>query len=77
MHIDDTRTEPLLAFLGPTELWIVLGGLVFLFGAKKLPEMARAMGSSVTQFKKGLDSPEEEPAKQIEGTSGPDGDAKP
>ncbi|GEM_PF-1135681 len=76
MHIDDTRTEPLLAFLGPTELWIVLGALVFLFGAKKLPEMARAMGSSVTQFKKGLDTPEEEPAKQIDGAPGSDGDTK-
>ena len=41
--------------------------LVFLFGAKKLPEIARAMGSSVTQFKKGLDAPDEEPAKQIDG----------
>ncbi len=74
MQIDDTRTEPLLAFLGPTELWIVLGALVFLFGAKKLPEMARAMGSSVTQFKKGLDSPEEEPAKKIESAPGSEGD---
>jgi sec-independent protein translocase protein TatA len=74
MQIDDTRTEPILAFLGPTELWIVLGALVFLFGAKKLPEMARAMGSSVTQFKKGLDAADEEPAKKIEGAPGSEGD---
>ena len=49
-----------LAFLGPSELWIVLGILVVLFGAKKLPELARSMGSSVTQFKHGL---KEEPPK--------------
>ena len=34
-------------------LWILLIVLV-LFGAKKLPELAKAMGSSITQFKKGL-----------------------
>lgn len=39
---------------GPTELWVVLALLLIFFGAKKLPELARSMGSSVTQFKKGL-----------------------
>ncbi len=43
-----------LAFIGPTELWIILGILLVLFGATKLPALARSMGSSVTQFKKGL-----------------------
>lgn len=43
-----------LALPGPQELiWIVVI-VVILFGAKKLPELARSMGSSVTQFKKGL-----------------------
>ena len=49
-----------LAIFGPTELWIIGGIVVVLFGAKKLPELARSMGSSVTQFKKGL---KEEPPK--------------
>ncbi|MFT5285563.1 MAG: sec-independent protein translocase protein TatA [Planctomycetota bacterium] len=43
-----------LAFIGGPEVWIVLGILVVLFGARKLPELARSMGSSVTQFKRGL-----------------------
>jgi len=60
---------------GPTEwIWIAVV-LVLLFGARKLPELARAMGSSVTQFKKGLkdetkllDEPEEpaEPGERTE-----------
>lgn len=43
-----------LALPGLTELWPILLIVVVLFGAKKLPELARAMGSSVNQFKKGL-----------------------
>ncbi len=56
-----------LAFFGPTELWIIGGIVVVLFGAKKLPELARSMGSSVTQFKKGL---KEEPPQLTEPEDG-------
>lgn len=35
--------------------WIILFALVvLLFGAKKLPELARGLGKSVTNFKSGL-----------------------
>lgn len=45
-----------LAFIipGGGELWVILAILLILFGAKKLPDLARSMGSSITQFKKGL-----------------------
>ena len=56
-----------LALFGPTEIWIIGGIVVVLFGAKKLPELARSMGSSVTQFKKGL---KEEPPKLAEPDDG-------
>ena len=40
--------------LGTTEL-LVIGGIVFLlFGAKRLPQLGRGMGSAITNFKKGL-----------------------
>ena len=45
---------PYLALPGFAELLPILLILVVLFGAKKLPELARAMGSSINQFKKGL-----------------------
>ena len=51
-----------LALPGLTEFWPILVLVLIFFGARKLPGLARAMGSSVTQFKKGLnddDKPEE------------------
>lgn len=38
--------------LGPTELIFILAIVMVLFGASKLPELARSMGSSVGEFKK-------------------------
>ncbi|MFT5475467.1 MAG: sec-independent protein translocase protein TatA [Planctomycetota bacterium] len=43
-------------------MWILLIVLL-LFGGKKLPELARAMGTSITQFKKGLAEPAEDPVE--------------
>jgi len=43
-----------IAMIGTTEILIIGGILVLLFGARKLPELARAAGSSISQFKRGL-----------------------
>ena len=53
-----------LAIPGITELWPILALVLIFFGARKLPGLARAMGSSVTQFKKGLK--DEDQATEIE-----------
>ena len=43
-----------MAFIGTTEL-ILLGGLaLLLFGGKKLPEMMRGLGKGVKEFKEGM-----------------------
>jgi sec-independent protein translocase protein TatA len=39
--------------IGPVQLLIVLVVLVLLFGPKKLPELSRAIGKSIGEFKKG------------------------
>jgi sec-independent protein translocase protein TatA len=40
--------------IGPTELIIVLVIVVLLFGARKLPELAKSLGASAKEFKKGI-----------------------
>ncbi len=42
---------PLVLGLGPTELLIIVGVIVLLFGAKKLPELARGSGQALRIFK--------------------------
>jgi sec-independent protein translocase protein TatA len=40
--------------LGIPEILLILAVVLLLFGAKKLPEMARSLGRSSNEFKKGL-----------------------
>ena len=40
--------------LGYQELLLILVIVLILFGAKRLPDLARSMGSSVKEFKKGV-----------------------
>jgi len=46
--------------IGTPEILAILAVALLVFGAKRLPELARSMGSSITQFKKGL---KEDPEK--------------
>jgi sec-independent protein translocase protein TatA len=55
--------------LGLPEIIIILAIVLLLFGAKRLPEMARSLGRSSREFKKGMkegadDEEEEEEAKK-------------
>jgi sec-independent protein translocase protein TatA len=47
---------------GGMEWLIILGLAVLLFGSKKLPELARSIGKSSKEFKKGLAEGEAEDA---------------
>ena len=40
--------------LGPTELIVILAILFLLFGASKIPQLARGLGKGITEFKQGL-----------------------
>lgn len=50
-----------IAGLGPTELIVIVLAIVLLFGATKLPQLAKALGQSKRAFKEGLDEAEREP----------------
>lgn len=54
--------------LGPTELIVILIIVMLLFGAARLPKLARSLGESSREFKKGI--AEAERADRAEGPTG-------
>jgi len=59
-----------LLFIGTTELMLIAGIALLLFGGKKLPELMRGMGRGISEFKQGakeVAEPFEEAKKEIEG----------
>lgn len=46
--------------VGPLELLIVAFILLTLFGAKRLPELGRSLGSGMREFKEGIVNPVED-----------------
>src|SRR5262245_21173082 len=58
--------------LGSQELLVILVIVLILFGANRLPQIARSLGSSMKEFKKGLDEAKTEddvPLKSTEPVS--------
>jgi sec-independent protein translocase protein TatA len=51
---------------GATEIFIVVAVLILLFGAKKIPELARGIGQGIKEFKRATDDPDH---KEVEGES--------
>lgn len=40
--------------IGPLELVLILVVLLLLFGARRIPEIARSLGRSISQFRRGM-----------------------
>lgn len=60
----------MLRQIGPTEILLILAVVVLLFGAKKLPDLARGSGRALRIFKseiKGLTEDDDEP-EELEST---------
>lgn len=49
---------------GPGEMLIIGAVIVLLFGATKLPQLAKALGQSKRAFKEGLDEGEKDAQKE-------------
>jgi sec-independent protein translocase protein TatA len=45
--------------LGTTELLVILGIVVLLFGARRLPEIGSGMGKAIRNFKSGVSGKDE------------------
>lgn len=48
--------------LGMPELLLVFGVLLLIFGGSRLPQLAKGLGSSVREFKRGASGLDEAPA---------------
>lgn len=55
--------------IGPAELVVVLVIALVIFGPKKIPEIANALGKSINEFKKGSREIEASVRKEIESAS--------
>jgi len=61
--------------IGAPELIILLVVILLLFGAKKLPDLARSIGKSTSEFKKGMQdggSEDSDPAEKSESSDKPE-----
>jgi sec-independent protein translocase protein TatA len=61
----------------PVQLLIVLLIVLVIFGAKRLPEIGRSLGSSAREFKKGIsaDAGDDAPAQQPPSSTRTGGDS--
>ena len=57
-----SQTILAIAGLGPTEMVLIVVAIFLLFGATRLPQLAKALGQSKRAFREGLDEAEREPA---------------
>jgi sec-independent protein translocase protein TatA len=56
------KLNPVLALfnLGGTEIILILALVLILFGAKRLPELAKGLGAGIKEFKKAIGNASEE-----------------
>jgi sec-independent protein translocase protein TatA len=57
-HIKNMQINPMLALfnLGGGEIILILAIVLILFGAKRLPELAKGLGQGIKEFKQATDN---------------------
>ncbi len=53
----------MMSMPGPLEILVIFVVVLLLFGGKKLPELGRAMGEGIREFKKALQGQSEDETK--------------
>ena len=61
-----SQTMLAIAGLGTPELIVIVLVIVLLFGATRLPQLAKALGQSKKAFREGIEEGEKEAPKTIE-----------
>lgn len=56
--------------IGTTELLLILGVGLLLFGASSIPKIAHSLGKAKTEFKKGMDEGEKDSENKDDGKRG-------
>ena len=64
-HLERMNTC-MLAFLGWPEIVAILAVVLLLFGAKKLPELAKGLGKGINEFKKASREVQDEIERAVE-----------
>lgn len=64
----NTLSNPIFAIfgLGAPELFLIFGVLILLFGATKLPALAKGLGKSIKEFKKASNEEDSDDAESSE-----------
>ena len=52
--------------VGPTELLLIFGAVLLLFGPSKLPEMAKSLGEATRQYRSGMSNAKNNVRNEIE-----------
>ena len=60
-----SQTMFAIAGLGPTETVLIVLVIFLLFGATRLPQLAKALGQSKKAFREGIEDGEREERKEI------------
>lgn len=62
----NTVLNPTLALfgMGSTEMLLIFAIVILLFGAKKLPELAKGLGKSIKEFKKASNETDDDEEEQ-------------
>jgi sec-independent protein translocase protein TatA len=50
--MQESVMQPIVAMLGMTEILIIGGVVVLLFGARKIPDLMKGVGTGIKEFKK-------------------------
>jgi sec-independent protein translocase protein TatA len=58
-----------LAYIGTTEIWIIAGVVILLFGGAKMAQFGKGLGESIREFRKAMTPEEEAAAKAAQAES--------